>query len=82
MRAVVLHMGVSLDGWVPRAPGEDSDWGPPPEHEARRWPPASPSSTEVVAEPMNSIPKVVLSRALPSADWPSQPRAKWSASGE
>ncbi len=34
MRAVILQMGVSLDGYVARPDRDNSDWGLPPEDEA------------------------------------------------
>lgn len=34
MRAVILQMGVSLDGYVAGPDGDNSDWGLPPEDEA------------------------------------------------
>jgi dihydrofolate reductase len=92
MRAVILQMGVSLDGYVAGPDGDNGDWGLPPEDDAvTAWKLNSvrragthimgrvtyaemaaywPSSTSVYAASMNTIPKVVFSRTLPSADWP------------
>ena len=104
MRAVVLQMGVSLDGYVAGPDPGNLDWGLPPEDEAvTAWKLDSvrgvgthimgrvtyramaahwPSSTEVYAAPMNSIPKVVFSRTLPSADWPGTRIARGDLTGE
>jgi dihydrofolate reductase len=90
MRTVVLQMGVSLDGFVAGADG-NNDWGLPPEcPDVTAWKLGSlsqagthimgrvtyqemaahwPTATDLYAQEMNSTPKTVFSRTLPSADW-------------
>jgi dihydrofolate reductase len=92
MRALVLQMGISIDGYVSGGPEQDIGGGEAehPDVVARKlaWVTEAgmhamgrvtyqemsgfwPTSTDDYAKPMNEIPKVVFSRTLTRADWPT-----------